>query len=170
MNTAGLKWNTGDYVVYKKRGVYQVSEIRTEKVAGDVTNYYILRSVYDPNATVYVPADKPLLVAQMENILSSCEVDDIIRSAKNNPMEWISVNSERFRRTDEIMAQGSLCEILAMMLLLMDKKQEALSTKTKFFAHDERTLNASRKVISEAFSFPLDVDRKLVVDYIAGIN
>lgn len=170
MNTAEFKWNTGDYVVYKKRGVYELAEIRTEKVAGDTMNYYILRSVYDKNATVYVPADKPSLVSQMEEILTAQGVEDIIRTAKENPMEWISVNGERFAQADEIVSKGSLEDILSMMILLMDKKQEAQLTKTKFFAHDERVLNTAKKIVSEAFAFPLGIDRKEVIDYIVKSN
>jgi RNA polymerase-interacting CarD/CdnL/TRCF family regulator len=168
LSTTELRWNTGDYVVYKKRGVYEISEIRTEKVAGDTADYYVLRSVYDLNATVYVPADKPSLVSQIESVLTAQQVEEIICTAKANPMEWISVNGERFALGDETVAKGEVKDVLSLMLLLMEKRQEAISTKTKFFAHDERNLNTAKRIISDAFAFPLGIDRKEVVDYIVA--
>lgn len=168
MSTTELTRKTGEYVVYKKHGVYEITEIRREKICSEFKTYYILRSVYDSNATVYVPADKEELVSQMEKILTKQEIDSIIENGKNQVMEWIDPNSERFQAQEDILAQGDLVHILAMMLLLGKKKEECLRTKAKFFAHDERMLTASQKIICEAFAFSLELDKKGVLGYICG--
>lgn len=168
MNTTNLTHKTGEHVVYKKHGVYEIAEIRREKISGEVKTYYILKSVYDANSTVYVPADKDELVSQMERVLSAQEIETIIDNSKTVQMEWIDSNSERFDVCEKILAQGDLSRILALLKLLMQKKQEALNTKNKIFAHDERMLTASQKIISEAFAFSLGIDKKDVVAYIFG--
>lgn len=167
MNTAQLEHKTGEYVVYKKHGIYEIAEIRRERVCSEFKTYYILKSVYDANATVYVPADKEDLVNQMDRVLTKQEIDEIILQSKSEPVEWITANAERFQAQEEIISQGELSAILAMMRLLMSKREEAIRTKTKVFAHDERMLSASQKIICEAFAFPLNLDKKEVVGYIS---
>ncbi len=167
MYTAELAHKTGEYVVYKKHGIYEIAEIRREKICSELKTYYILKSVYDRNATVYVPTDKEDLVNQMERVLSKQEIEEIILQSKEETLEWIDTNAERFSAQEEVIAQGDLCKILAMMRLLAKKKEEAIRAKTKVFAHDERMLSASQKIISEAFAFSLGLDKKGVIDYIA---
>lgn len=167
MTTAELTHKTGEYVVYKKHGIYEIAEIRREKVCSELKTYYILKSVYDSNATVYVPADNEELVSRMERVLTRQEIDEIIRSSKAEPMEWIELNSERFAAQEEVIAQGNLSCILALMRLLTRKKEEALEIKAKVFAHDERMLAASQRIICEAFAFSLGLDKKGVLDYIS---
>ncbi len=167
MNTTELTHKIGEHVVYKKHGVYEIAEIRRERVCSEFKTYYILKSVYDSNATVYVPADKEDLVNQMERVLSKQEVDEIILSSMDGYVEWIDTNAERFQAQEEIIAQGDLSRILAMMRLLMRKREEAIKAKTKVFAHDERMLSASQKIISEAFAFSLSLDKKGVMGYIS---
>ncbi len=167
MSTTELAHKTGEHVVYKKHGIYEIAEIRRERVCSEFKTYYILKSVYDVNATVYVPTDKEDLVNQMEKVLSKKEIDDIILQSKEETMEWIDTNAERFADMEEIIAQGDLNRILSMMRMLMSKKEEAQKTKTKVFAHDERMLSASQKIICEAFAFSLGLDKKGVLDYIS---
>lgn len=157
---------TGEYVVYKKHGVYEISEIKEERVAGETKTYYVLKSVYDANVTVYVPADKEDLVSRMEDVLTTDDIKVIVKNSKEEEVEWIDTNSERFALCEEILARENLSEILAMMRLLAKNKEEALLSKRKVFAHDERMLSASQKIISEAFAFSLGIDRKDVVRYI----
>ncbi|MBQ8000931.1 MAG: CarD family transcriptional regulator [Ruminococcus sp.] len=166
MSTAELTHKIGEFVVYKKHGIYEIAEIRREKICSELKTYYILKSVYDSNATVYVPTDKEDLVNQMEKVLSKKEIEDIILCSKSEPMEWIPANAERFQTQEDIIAQGNLSVILAMMRLLMNKKEEAIRTKTKVFAHDDRMLTACQKIICEAFAFSLGLDKKGVLSYL----
>lgn len=166
MAVAEITHKTGEYVVYKKHGIYEIAEIRKEKIASEFKVYYVLKSVYDKNATVYVPADKEDLVNQMERVLSKEEIDGIILHSSELSFEWIDSNQERFQAMEEIISQGDLTEILAMMRLLMNKRAEAMAVKAKVFAHDERMLAASQKIICEAFAFTLGIDKKEVLGYI----
>jgi RNA polymerase-interacting CarD/CdnL/TRCF family regulator len=51
-----LTRSIGEYVVYKKRGVFVIESTKEERIGKEVKVYYVLRSVYDEKSTVYVPA------------------------------------------------------------------------------------------------------------------
>ncbi len=166
MSTDTLKHSVGEYVVYKKHGIYEIAEIRKDKICGLLRTYYILKSVYDSNATVYVPADCENLVSQMEHVLTSEEIEDIIEKSRSTELCWIDNTQERAMALEELVNSGDLTKIIAMLMLLSEKKQEALRNKTKTFAHDERMLGAATKIVSEAFAFTLGLDKRDVVAYI----
>ncbi|MBQ2944565.1 MAG: hypothetical protein IJD93_07755 [Ruminococcus sp.] len=168
MNILTPARKAGEFVVYKKHGIYEISEIRAEKIAGEAKTYYVLKSVYDANVTVYVPADKEELTSQMESPLTKAEIEGIVEKSKGTEIELPEVNSERFAFCEEIIAQGDLSKILALLLLLKKSKEEALLQKRKLFAHDERMLAASQNIIREAFAFPLGMDKKNVIDCVTA--
>lgn len=157
---------TGEHVVYKKHGVYEIADIKTDKICGTEKTYYVLRSVYDSNATVYVPADCEALVSQMELPLTASDINCMIDSSKEAQMEWIDTAAERREFFEDIMNSCDLSRIVAMMRLLIRHKEEALASKAKTFAHDERMLAASQKLVAESFAYSLGIDKKEVVAYI----
>lgn len=167
MSTLNLSHTQGEYVVYKKKGVYQITDIRKEKMCGVLNTYYVLKSVYDGNASVYVPVDHEDLTSQMEHVLSREEIADIIEKSKTEDVQWIAQSAERSEYLEEIIASENLSRIIAMHSLLTEKKEEALKNKSKTFAHDERMLSCAQKIVSEAFAFSLGIDKKQVMDYIA---
>ncbi len=158
--------NIGDCVVYKKRGVYRVFEIRREKIGPEFKDYYALRSVYDERATVCVPADNEALVSQMEEILTKEQVDRLIEKSKESPAEWHTSASQRRMYSESVVASNDLAAIIALYMLYVSKKQEAIETNGKFFAHDDRVINATKKIICEAFAFTLSVSKDEVIPYI----
>ncbi len=166
MNREIMNHQVGEFVAYKKHGVYQIADIKREKICGVLENYFVLRSVYDKNSTVYVPAGRADLVAQMEHILTKEEIDNIISSSADAEIEWVSVTAERASFFEEIIHSEDLVRIISMMRLLSAKKEEAVRTKAKTFAHDERMLNAAQRTVAEAFAFSLGIDKKDVTDYI----
>ncbi len=166
MTGVNLTRSIGEYVVYKKHGVYIIEGTKQEKIAGEIKTYYVLRSVYDEKSTVYVPADSEVLVAQMEDVLTKAQIDQIIRESSKVNLEWKTPAALRSPYLEEIVKGMSLPEIIAMYILLREKREEAIKTKTKVFAHDERMLNQAVKIIFEAFSFTLGLKKDEIIAYI----
>lgn len=166
MTGGKLSVNVGDYVVYKKRGVYRVCEIRREKIGAEFKDYYALRSVYDERSTVCVPADNEALVSQMEAPLEKEQIDAIIAKSKEAPAQWQDTASQRKMYSEEVVASEDLALIVSLNMVYTAKKQEALLKKGKFFAHDERMISTSKKIICEAFAFPLSINKDEVIPYI----
>lgn len=161
-----MVFNKGEYVVYKKKGVYIIKDIRREKIASEYRNYYVLNSVYDNNSTIYVPADCEALVSRMEGVLSPMEIEEIIERSKMIDIEWKSDYLQRQSDFEEILNSDNLSAVIALYRMLKNRKDEALLTKTKVSAVDERALANAKRVLSEAFAFSLGIDKKSVTDYI----
>ncbi len=161
-----LTRSVGEYVVYKKHGVYVIEGIKTEKIGGAVRTYYALRSVYDEKNTVYVPADSEVLTAQMENVLTKEEIDKVIEESRSTVVEWKTPAAARSPYLEEIVKSCHLPSVISAYILLKEKKEEAIRTKSKVFAHDERMLAQCVKMIYEAFSFTLNLKKDEVLNYV----
>ena len=57
--------NIGEIVVYRKQGVYEITSIKEQDIGSETKDYYVLSSVYDKNASVYVPVDSEALTSQI---------------------------------------------------------------------------------------------------------
>lgn len=95
MTAETLAHKKGEYVVYKKHGIYLIDDVRRDKICGIFKFYYVLKSVYDKNATVYVPADCENLVSQMERVLTLEEIEEITEKSKGVSIEWVSDSADR---------------------------------------------------------------------------
>ena len=166
MTAETLVHKKGEYVVYKKHGIYLIDDVRRDKICGIFKFYYVLKSVYDKNATVYVPADCENLVSQMERVLTLEEIKEITEKSKDISIEWVSDSAGRQEAFDEILNCNDLSRVIALMKLLMLRKEEARVNKGKFPALDERTLNNSQKILEEAFAFTLGINKKDVISYL----
>lgn len=166
MEKEKLKFQVGQNVVYKRHCVYEITDIKEEKICAEKKTYYVLSSVYDNRASVYVPTDSKALTSQMREPLSFEDVHEIIEKSKNSNVEWIEERSARFKYFDELMARCELAEVLCAYVLVSRHKEDTLSRKLKFFAHDERTLQAAQNLLCEAFAFSLGMAKSEVIPYI----
>lgn len=159
-------YSKGEYVVYKKSGVFRIDDIRKEKICSEIKSYYLLQSVYDKNASVYVPADNEVLVGMMEQVLTKEEIEAVIEKSKECKIDWPLNSQERQAMFDNLLENKDLSMIICLMKILLCSKEQALSDKIKFPAIDEHALNSCRKMLSEAFAFSLGIDKKDVQQYI----
>ncbi len=158
--------NVGEIVVYRKQGTYEITEIKEQKIGSVKKDYYVLSSVYDKNAAVYVPVDNEALTSQIQRILSKAEIDTIIDESKENPMEWIENNAERAVLFEEIMKSGELLKILAVLNMFLFRKENVDKKCYRTFARDEKAFAAAQKTITEAFAYPLGLEKTEVIPYI----
>lgn len=156
----------GEIVVYRKQGTYEITEIKEQKIGSVKKDYYVLSSVYDKNAAVYVPVDNETLTSQIQRILSKAEIDTIIDESKENPMEWIENNAERAVLFEEIMKSGELSKILAVLNMFIFRKENVDKKCYRTFARDEKAFATAQKTITEAFAYPLGLEKTEVIPYI----
>ena len=69
-----------DYVHYGAYGVCRVEDLRSMRFGpGEpLREYYVLRSVDQHGADIYVPADNAALTARMRPVLSREEIDRLL--------------------------------------------------------------------------------------------
>ncbi len=158
--------NVGDTVVYRKQGIYKISDIKEQKIGTVKKDYYVLSSVYDKNATVYVPVDSEVLVAQMEHVLSKEEIHAIIDKSEENGVLWVENTTERAIYLDEIVKSGDLAKILAVLKMFILRKENKEIKPVRTFARDEKAFAAAQKAVTEAFAYPLGLEKGEVIPYI----
>lgn len=155
-----------DTVVYRKQGIYAISDIKEQKIGGVKKNYYVLSSVYDKNATVYVPVDSEVLTAQMEHVLSKDEIHAIIDKSEENDVMWVENTTERAIYFDEIIKSGDLAKTLAVLKMFILRKENKDTKPLRTFARDEKAFAAAQKAVTEAFAYPLGLEKTQVIPYI----
>lgn len=168
-NTEKFTHNVGDTVVYRKQGIYEVSEIKEQKIAGMKKNYYVLSSVYDSNATVYVPVDSESLTSQMEKMLTKEEIHAIIKQSEDNEILWIENTAERAEFFEETLKSGDLVRILSVLKMLILRKENRDKKPVRTFARDEKAFAAAQKAVTESFAYPLGLDKSQVIPYITRL-
>lgn len=164
--TKEYMYKTGETVVYRKQGIYEITEIREQKIGSEMKEYYVLSSVYDKNSTVYVPVESQALVLQMEKVLSKEEIHSIIDKSEEIDLEWIENNTQRALFFDEIIKSDDLAKILALMKLFMIRKDNAEKKYARSYARDEKAFAFAQRVVTEAFAYPLGLSKTEVVPYI----
>ena len=156
----------GETIVYRKQGIYKIADIKEQKIGNVKKDYYVLSSVYDKNATVYVPADNENLTLFMERVLSKEEIHSIIDMSEKENVVWIENTTERALYLEEIIRSGDLAKILSVVKMFIIRKEDKGGKPYRTFARDEKAFAAAQKAVTEAFAYPLGIERTQVVSYI----
>ena len=161
--STGLKYNINDFVMYRKNGICQIIDIRSENFfgAGEET-YYIMSPVNDKNSKIYVPANSEFI----RDILTKEQIDKVIEKAELNKEIWMDDSRLRSMRFEQLLHTGESSEILWLVKVLSLHKAEVEEQKKKFYASDERILETANRIIKEEFAFSLGISENDVIPYI----
>lgn len=85
-------FEVGDVVLYTASTICRIVEITTKDFGGKESEYYILRPIYDENATVYIPTNNERLIAKMRSILTKEEVLRLIHALPETEAVWITMS------------------------------------------------------------------------------
>ena len=159
----------GDFIKYRQNGICEIKGIVKQNFAymGE-KEYFELSPVYDAKTVIFVPVDSEYLQNEMQHVLSSAEIDEIIGTSLNEEMLWISDNKERAHSYTEILTEGNSAKILSMIKTLLNKKRELLENNKKLSANDLKILSSAQKMITEEFAFVLGIEKDKVEEYIVN--
>ena len=118
-------YKAGERVVYKSNGICTITEIQKKKFAGVEREYYVLESISDGHGTWYVPVDSPELVASINRILSTDEIDELIDGSTDSEEIWDDNYKERANLFNSILKSGDRTKILAVYKTLSLRKNSA---------------------------------------------
>ncbi len=165
LSDAGL--NVNEYVSYRHNGIYKISDICSREFGTEgMRQYYVLESVYDQNAKIYVPADTENLPDNMKRVLTQDEISSIINGANKKECTWIEDNTERENKFNKILESGDRKNILWLLKTISLQKEKMSAQKKKLYSCDEKTLSLAERIISEEFAFVLGIKRDEVIPYI----
>lgn len=158
--------SVGEVVVYGVQGVCRVAELVSRRFDRETKDYYLLRPVFDQRSVIYVPVDKPDLVAQMRPPLTTSEIHELIDSLEINGSEWIADDSDRRDYCADVIRSGDRGALMRLIDMLYSRNEELKGQKKHFHIADERSLKRAEKLLNDEFAYVLGMLPDEIPDYI----
>ena len=156
----------GDAVIHPAEGVCEITEITERNFSGTAEEYYVLKSVYDSQSTVYIPVETTKVRPKIRLALSREQVQKIIDSLENN--EPVKTDNDNHRRQlfKEILASGNADEIGRVLTTIYSLKTELRKTGKKIKVSDERIIKETERSVFTEFAFSLGISPEEIPAYI----
>ena len=154
-----------DTVVHPFSGVCQIRDIRKEKFGDHPELYYVLVPLKEKGSNlIYVPVDSEKI--RLRKPLTKREIQSILRSVASAEVEWQHNDKNRAEQFSLLLREGSHAQIIKMIALLHQWKEERQKSGKKMPASDERLLQEAQSMIHREFAYALDLDEPATVQYI----
>lgn len=160
----------GEVVSYGATGICTIEDIREEALSRAGTRkqtYYILRPNASPTCITYVPVTNETLTAKMRRVYTRDEIDRLIDSIRGQKLLWIEDTRRRADAFGQILSKGISGELLKLIACLYLEKRSRAKGGKKFCATDEKLLSSAERMVSEEFSYSLQIPQNQVSAYIA---
>lgn len=163
----------GQAVLYGMEGVCTIEERKKMKVGHTRSIYYVLRPVFRPNSTIFVPEDKPELLEKIRPLLSAEEITAILQELPNGEVAWIEEPNERKNEYQKTLLGGERLSLLRMLKTLYLRRQMLRKQGKHLRTADEQLLRDAEKVLKDEFALVLEIPQTEVLGYIReqiGLN
>ncbi len=160
------KFQVNDSVLYGSEGVCRIADICEQDFLGARAEYYVLKPVYTPGSTVFVPVANETLTAKMRRILSPDEIRSLIKTMPDEATLWIDDDNARRARYAEILQNGDRAELVGLIKALYHRREAQQAKGRKLHVADERYLHDAEKVLYDEFAHVLCIKRDEVLPFI----
>lgn len=158
-----------DLVQYGVDGVCRITDITTRELRDKQIDYYVLKPVFNSNATLFVPLNNEALVSKMRYTMSADEIADMIREAYNSDCEWIENDNDRSIRCKEIISGGNSPALVRLIKALRTHRQEMVAVGKKLHMADERFVKEAERLLNDEYAVALGVTPDEAVPVIRSI-
>jgi len=153
----------GDHVIYKNNGVCRIEKIGPiDFGTAPRRDYYVLHPVAG-DGTFYVPVENE---GGFRKIPSREEIDRLIQQTENSRLKWIENSKVRIAAFDRMLASEDREAILWIVKMLSQKKEEEQAKNKKLCSNEERILATAERIITDEFSYALELPKAEVIPYI----
>ncbi len=159
----------GEVVAYGATGICAIEDIRLMSMSRSgikKQEYYVLKPLATPTCLTYVPTASPL-TEKMRRVLSRDAIDAMLDSIRGQRIEWIEDTRQRADVFGGIISRGLTAELLLLISCLYLEKKSCSGKGRRFGTADDRLLNSAERVVSEEFSYALQIKPSQVSAYIA---
>ena len=156
----------GDTVMYATQGVCRIVDIEKKEFAGVTAEYYVLKPVYTPNSTVYVPLANGTLTGRMRRLLSKEEVGALIQAMPQEPSVWIADENARKESHREVLAKGDHRQLIQAIKSVYLHRKELQEQGRKLHMTDERFFKEAEKMLYDEFALVLGIQPDQVLPFI----
>ena len=162
------KYSIGEKVIYSQSGVCSVEDITVNEFCGELTEYYVLRPLYDSGSVIYVPTGNETLVSRIRETMTADEVDGIISYMPVAENIWIDNDNKRKEAYSAILLENEPRRLTEMIRTLRSRRDEQRLKKKRLHIADENILERAQRILSDEISYVLGVDRGSVDSYIVS--
>lgn len=159
-------FNVNDTILYGTHGICKITDITEQKFNGSTNKYYILQPLHNTSSTIYVPMDNEKLIAKMRRILSEEEIYELIKAMPDKNGAWIENKNERNEYFRSILSNGDRAEIIKLIKIIYQHKEELKAIGKKLHASDEQFFKEAEKVIYDEFALVLNIRYDQVLPFI----
>ena len=156
----------GSQVVYGIHGVCSIIEVETRRIDRKNVEYFVLEPNDQPGARFYVPVNNQIALSKFRNLLTKEELDQLLASEAVYQNCWIGDENRRKQKYRELINTADPAELIAMILVLNQHKENQLAAGRKFPLSDDNFLRDAQKILSSEFSYVLNIPRGEVAAYI----
>lgn len=161
-------FKVGEKVVYTINGVCEFSHIEKRMMGAKEFEYYVLKPVYNANATVFVPSAQAHLVKRIKPLLSKKEAEALVTRLSEAEENWITNDSLRLAENKRIITEGDRFLIGLIIKSSYIHKARQLEKGKKLHLADERLLAEAEKALIEELSLVTETEKEAVLDKILG--
>lgn len=160
-------FKVGDAVIHPAEGVCRVIEIAEKDFGGKLSEYYVLKSVYDSHSTVYIPVEIVRVKSKIRAALNETQINDIIDGLEESqPLKTENDNQRRLLFKD-ILASGSTSEMRQMLRTVHLLKTDVKASGKKMKVSDERIIRETEHSVFSEFAFSLGLSPEEIPEYIS---
>ena len=160
------QYTVGDMVLYSVHGICRIEDKTQRDFGGQKQEYYMLKPVYTPDSTFFVPVNNENLVSKMRQILSGEEIKKLIRAMPGENFSWIEEEAARKERYQQILSDGDRTELVRMIKALYFHQQEQQKNGRRLHITDERFMKEAEKMLYEEFAYVLNIRKDQVLPFI----
>ncbi len=146
-----------DIVQYGSDGVCRITEITTRELRDKKIDYYVLKPVFNPNATLFVPLNNESLTGRMRYTMTAEEISGMIKEAFASECEWIANDNDRQLRCKEIIAGGNSPALVRLIKALRIHRQEMIAIGKKLHMADERAVKEAERLLCDEYAVALGI-------------
>ena len=157
----------GDRVLYGIHGVCQIVEIQMQTINKKLVEYYVLEPVSQVGARFFVPSQNEKAVAKLRPVLTREQADVLMHTANLKSVTWSDDDNEKKKYYSELISSGDRAELLAMIRILRNYKQQQLQAGKKFHVNDANFLKEAEKMLFGELSTVLEIPYEQIESYIA---
>ncbi len=151
-------YQCGQMVFYGSHGVCSVVDIEKRTVDKREVEYYALEPLSQQGTRFYVPVHNKVVAAKLRNLLSRDEWDALLADTTLRMDLWVSDENRRVAKYREIINRGEPHELLSIVRLLQNHRNEQSAAGRKFHICDATILKTAETLIGSELSYVLGDD------------
>ena len=153
-------FQVNDVIVYGAQGVCEIAAVEEKNISGAKKQYYVLKPVKDPGATIYAPTDNVQVLKKMRRLLTEQEINHLIDSMPAEENLWIVNDNERKECYKNILAGGDHSALIRMIKAIYAHKKKREAEGKRLHMVDDRFLKDAEQILFHEFQYVLKLNSK----------